>query len=722
MIVHRPQMPNVTGKPVSGSSVESVSMFPITSTMDEKWLHVYFVRAQQDSLNTFLETCTVPWLLSPRRDTLYTTEKIDLDEFPPNLVTVGPLTKASLIPVDMWVFMAALKARSINQVRLPFRERQDVIDVIGGGRLDVFSSFLGWRVSVCGSPATGRNPDSSRSLLESYEDFAESQMDPLSAFNDHITNQPGHVLKVLCLHQKNGRAKIYEVSRLSKTPASTQTFSLNKTTITVDEYFKSRGIHLSHPDLPLLVDVRGRFLPLELCRTVETDEQIDYTRLGEFFALLNPFGLHVNFDSQITVSAKLTKINPLGLPDRSKEMSSCKAWLVRVGESNDDDLVNLVECLKSKGLEISFSNTIEIKNLDEWEQDLKKGLNQEAAGPCDILVVLSSGYLPRDVYRGMKKIFDIKLGIPSQMLRLERLRELKDNGAYARDLVNQIVVKVSGAQRPSRAPGQRKSAVAQVTTALVGIWHETVPGVPGVILRGYSMSVDLTIPHNRYVHQVCVSPMKVNEPDDKSVYELLMNFFEINGHFPTRIIVYERARSVTRMFTQVSSDVNAWSSAINRINRELRTGINTKLQEYTKDQFNPNLTLVHCERVIGMTAGAIYDDRSLVGNNGMNFYIQSHGTSFATHYRSVHDQNRFTLTELENYTFDMCLGTRGYPVCLLNSKKLVERFKLYIEADLDTIHGMQKDPMVICDYLNQCFTSEFAAYNRLIDAGRSAFV
>ena len=712
------QRPNIFSLAVKGTDPmhsNQFNVFHVHNSTDDIWLHTYFLREEMSpALAEYLITCSIPVLLNPRGDTLYSTENIDFSQIAN--VTVGPITKASLFPVDEWIFMASLRARKMKVARLPFKERRDVVDVFGGGRVYVFPSN-GWSVCVESTEAIP-NGDSQR-LLDLYEDSKDDKIKTLNAF---ISTHPGQVLKVYCCHNK--RKKMYSICRISTTCADTQAFNFNNTPITVAEYFQTRQVPLSRPELPLAVDTRGRFLPLELCHLVSNKCVINYEILGEFFETLRPFGIKLDFKLRPGITFRQTKASSLALPDRSKEMPSCLAWLVRVGEHDSSGTKSdITECFKSKNLDISFTNAIGIANMEDWETQLKLGLTEcsQNGGPCDIIIIVSDSFLPRDVYCGMKKIFDMKLGIASQVLCLDRFCEGKDNGAFVRELVNQIIIKVSPAIRPVRSIGQRRPPPS-VNTALVGVWTETVPGVPGTVIRGYSMSVDMTIPHNRFVHRVNVAPMKSHEPDDISVYELLMSFFDINGHFPTRIIVYTRARSSMAKFRQIAADLGAWNNAINRINRELRTKINPKFQEFEKDEIKPNLTLTECERIMRLQPGSIIDDPTLLETGGMNFYIHAHGAKLATHYRTIHDQNGFTLNEFENYTFDMCTGTRGFPICLNVSKKLVERMKLYVEAELDTIKGIHSDPSTVCEFLNQSLCSEYCSMHPLYASGRSCFI
>lgn len=556
-------------------------------------------------------------------------------------------------------------------------------------------------------------------LFESYEGSVAAKV---KAMNDYISNCPGRVIRVFCSHNQKTKRQ-YSICRINSTGADTQTFNFNNSATTVVDYFAARGVHLCRPYLPLAVDLRGRFLPLELCQFVPNKKyEVNYEVVGEFFEILRPFGIQIDLNLRPKVSCRSIKASGLSLPDRSKEMPFCRAWLIRLGEYSGDISNDIIECFKSKSLEISFTHTIAISKLDDWESQLRDGLTEssQSGGPCDVIIIVSDSFLPQDVYRGMKKIFDMKLGIPSQVICLDRFLQGKDNGGFVRELVNQIIIKVSSAIGPVRSIGQRKPPT--VNTALVGIWTETVPGVPGTVIRGYSMSTDLTIPHNRFVHRVNVAPMKSHEPDDNNVYELMMSFFDINRHFPTRIIIYTRERSASAKFRQVAADLGAWNNAINRINRELRTKINPKFQDFDKEEIKPNLTLTECERMMKLQPGSIVDDSSLTESHGMNFYIHSHGANSATHYRTIHDQNGFTLNELENYTFDMCNGTRAFPICLGVSKRLLERMKLYVEADLDTIKGIQNDPLIISEYLNQFLSSEFSAMKRNNASGRSCFI
>lgn len=144
--LQRPSMPNAVGSSLDSADSRQFDIFHVKSSTDDVWLHVYFLREKVSSDQIdFLNACSTPCLLNSKGDTIYATQEIDFANF--GGVTVGPRTKASLIPVDEWIFMAALRARRMNLARLPFKERRDVIDVFAGGRVHVFPS-QGWSVSI----------------------------------------------------------------------------------------------------------------------------------------------------------------------------------------------------------------------------------------------------------------------------------------------------------------------------------------------------------------------------------------------------------------------------------------------------------------------------------------------------------------------------------------------------------------------------------------------
>ena len=117
---------------------------------------------------------------------------------------------------------------------------------------------------------------------------------------------------------------------------------------------------------------------------------------------------------------------------------------------------------------------------------------------------------------------------------------------------------------------------------------------------------------------------------------------------------------------------------------------------------------MHCDADSGVNAlganireSTIVVDQGIVEPVGMNFYMQAAGTKKAIHFRVLHDQNSFTMTEMENYTHQLCLFGSSVPVPLDNAEKLVGRSKLYIQTEYAVYMKIKHKPNDVSDYLNQ---------------------
>jgi hypothetical protein len=211
------------------------------------------------------------------------------------------------------------------------------------------------------------------------------------------------------------------------------------------------------------------------------------------------------------------------------------------------------------------------------------------------------------------------------------------------------------------------------------------------------------------------------------MYSLLIDYYKFNGHFPSRVIVYVKVeRSTSQVFSQMTTEVRGWNNAINRINREMKTGINQKLPT-GHPEIHPNVTIITCIRSDSVRVnfdgeGVCVVDQVMTEPKGMNFYLQASNHKSAVHYRVVQDQNSFTLAELETYTREMCNAGSVIPRFVSYAKKLVQRCKSYIDLEVNVAKTLEPDSHAIAEYLNQKLFEETAIVSQLNSNGRMSYL
>jgi hypothetical protein len=613
----------------------------------------------------------INWLLSPNGEIVYANDELIDDSFIP-----GPSVNThDLSSQHLWMMVTKKAAALDPSVRR--MKRNGAIRVLQGS-----DDWIEMTLVPCQGPTrTGIALNVSPKyvletdlLVDIFESFCESSIEK---FNQHINAQSNQVVKVRCSHYPNGIERFYAIKALVDDSAESMQITIKKETMTVQEYFRRiRNISLQRPHLPLAIDTKGRFIPLELCQlTCPFQLPLGSPITPAVPALIaeNPVILELNkFGMGVTGNVKSTRGRQLApLPVRGLTPLGRDIKVLVLSFLSQEESETLIGRLSSE-FETRMKSKIELIGQyflrEEWENDLKVALTQLGTSP-DVILVFSKSRI--HAYNKVKCILDQRLRIPSQFLTMDRFQLLKTCDVYWDTLFGHIGLKVGPALPKLRPSG----------TVVGGIKAVGIPGVP-CKLMSMTMTVDNGL--SVFVNRVLAETEKSEFDFQNLFYETLLDYFAACGMFPNRLIMYVSQPSTSVLFSCVSGLLRGVHAAVARLNRELRTGINPKLG--SGPDINPNWTFVICEqqtsvRIQTESSQSVVVNTGLVADHQVQFLVHTGICAKPLKYTVIHDTNNFTIPELENFTQQIRHVDGCIPSPLVHADRVLKRYLVYIEAE-----------------------------------------
>lgn len=629
------------------------------------------------------ETC---FLVSESVDRLYAADQLEVESDDQVTLIPGGETPQNEIPtLDIWRMAARTSGGHICK---DGSVDCTVDDLVVNVKLHVIVERPHWAVSVrqVGGFDTYWKGKSLHDLfLACGED--------LEVLKNILIAQPGKAFKVECSHYGADKVIPYTICGFTtKSTAKTQKIIVDGDDISVAEYFASKWSHkLVFPDTVLAVEVRGRYVPLELAilkrpvrqnldQSVSHPELLNAVTKHRFFEILSLYG--VSFEGSgkpMTTKGRPLAENPRKELRVERPINFC---LVVFVDEKHPLLGKLVEGLTNGPEKVEISHKIFVHESG-WEKDLQLGLANIKAG-VDLFFVVSQS-LPDMIYRDLKIVFDLKLKAASQFLSLTRFGRSSEEPHYWPTIWTQIALKVGPTITQGRPSG----------TVVIGI--ETAP-IPDTRSKVITVSASVENSMCLFSHQVRVCARGKRFDMEEILYETLLSYFVKNSVFPNRLIVYSKFCGDLKLFEVSSGFLRGAHAAASRINRELRTGINPRIG--SGPEIRPNWTLINYTYSYGVSLHAqtapVVVNQSIVNGSGWEFYIQSSQGRRTTRYLVAHDTNNFTQAELENFTHQICNSDCRLPRPIKNSAKAIQRALLYIDSERAIVRNASADHFSEC--------------------------
>jgi hypothetical protein len=503
----------------------------------------------------------------------------------------------------------------------------------------------------------------------------------------------GNAIRVRCSHHVE---RVYTVTRLHSDNASNTSMVIKNESMTVEKYFKIvRKLNLERPDVPLAIDSKGRFLPLELCYLAKsvcegrsTALALDRVIQHEVFKELESFGLKIASQNCIqTRGRQLPQVSPRDPLAINREINTVVFCL---GSDEETEMFMKSLCDESEKRKTGAKFNIRLGShsirLDTWESDLKEGLSQLGRKP-DLIFVIMKDKVSDIIYNRMKCIFDLKLQVASQFIVTNKVH----SDRYWTTLIDHISLKV-GPWFPSvKASG----------TVMGGITTKSLGELCGCKLVACTLSFDNGM--SVFLNRMRAETKRSDSDFAQVFYEILLSYFFACSSFPNRVIMYVGQPELTIVFKCIAGLLAGVNSAVSRINRELRTGINSKLGY--GPEINPNWTFILCDPRSGVqihteSKQCVVTSSGIVSSHGIQF-IMKPAVPGAKHvkYTVVHDTNNFTIPEIENFTQQVTPPDGNVPLPLVHARKLLSRAHLYISEEKSLF--VRPDPVDSRDLINQ---------------------
>jgi hypothetical protein len=667
-VLKRPVAPVVPQR-ASGAVVNvSSNLIPVERVSGIS-LHSYFPADGEKDVKNFLHTTisTGGWILSENDDAIYSIAPLAFDH-----LIAGPVIDADLLdPLRMF----KLVQRVYDQP--PY----NVFPVVAEGS----RSKLAVRIEAKNFSIINSIP-----LIEF---FSQTCGNNIGVFNDLIAIQRKQKLRIACSHYTHGKPlRKYCIQRMVPTSARSQLVFINEESMSVEKYFSSvHGIQLKFPELPLLVDDRERFFPLELCVTqgeVRLGKDKNTDGLREFMQSrlcleLSRFGLSIQSTEPLKTRGRQLQApaRPSILVNREiiipvfSFMEVEERWFRQFFQNAQERIGAIVKY-----------DGIHRVSMERYKEDLREGVARFTQKP-DLILILLDQKLEDSIYAYIKSVLDLRLQIPSQMLVLNAWN---DSESAWSTLMTHLALKVGPALPPVKPSGTSIGAIA--TRGISSL---------GIKLIGCTLSFDNGM--SVFLNRVRAQEKKLDFDFDEMFYEVLLTYFAACRNFPNRIIMFVSQPETSILFSCVSGIIRGVHAAVSRVNRELRTGINVKLG--TGPEINPNWTFILCDSRSGVqihseSKHAIVASSGIVPPYGIQFFIQSATPgSKSVKYSVIHDANVFTIPEIQNFTQQICSLDGSLPIPMVHADKLLDRAECYMKAEKDLLRG--RSPKDSSDIVNQ---------------------
>ncbi|KAG0337299.1 Eukaryotic translation initiation factor 2C [Podila humilis] len=259
------------------------------------------------------------------------------------------------------------------------------------------------------------------------------------------------------------------------------------------------------------------------------------------------------------------------------------------------------------------------------------------------------------LYAEIKRVTDTIIGVSSQCMQMKHARAPKKQ--YCANICLKINVKTGGTN--ARLAENNLSFIASRPTIIIGadVSHPS----PGDRMRPSIAALVGSLDNraSRYTTSIRVQTARTEAIADLAsmVVELLKSFYQTCGQKPDRMLIYRDGVSEGQFAEVLKNEVASLRAGCHRL----------------EATYNPKITFVvvqkrHHTRFFPMSPQAA--DRSgncqpgtcvdtvIVHPFEFDFYIQSHagllGTSRASHYHVLQDDNKFSPDDLQALTYNLC--------------------------------------------------------------------
>ncbi|KAI8354349.1 Piwi domain-containing protein [Mortierella sp. GBAus27b] len=484
----------------------------------------------------------------------------------------------------------------------------------------------------------------------------------------------------------------------------------------VDAYFKNHyNIKLQYPTLPCAVIGKTASVPLELCSVVEgqrypkkldaaqTSDMIKFTcqpphiranTIKDGLKILSYDKNEFLNDFGMKISSEMTTVNARVLPpptisyhpssqgpnivprDGSWNLIGKKvaqgatlgSWGVIVfGSERDANQQQITGFIR--GLVVTCTDTgMNIPNKSppvlyaNPHGDIERSLRQiwQRAGdlvksaPQLILCVLPNTGVP--LYAEIKRVTDTVLGVSSQCVQVKHTRG-EPKKQYCANVCLKMNVKLGGMN--SHLANNMVPFLTSKPTILLGadVSHpapgdDVRPSIAALVgsmdARASRYAASVRIQSARTENMVALTDM---------VVELLKTFFQSCGKKPERILFYRDGVSEGQFAEVLNTEVKAIKAACRRLEATYNPAVTfVVVQKRHHARFFP-IQQNDGDRSGNCPSGLVVDT-GIVHPFEFDFYLQSHGgllgTSRPSHYCVLHDENKFTSDDLQDFTFKMC--------------------------------------------------------------------
>ncbi|RIA92803.1 Piwi domain-containing protein [Glomus cerebriforme] len=270
------------------------------------------------------------------------------------------------------------------------------------------------------------------------------------------------------------------------------------------------------------------------------------------------------------------------------------------------------------------------------------------------LIIVVIPRKPSPLYGEVKMVADTKIGIVTQCILADKLRNPNNKSLWA-NIGLKINAKLGG--HNCNLIKEELSTIGKVPTMIVGadISH---PGVgqkdqPSIAAVCASVEPNATT----YYGRVSVNKQIRNEMIEclgDMISDLLKAFYEKNKVLPKRMIFYRDGVSEGQFRSVLNREVIALKNAFDKIYQKdlpKLTFIIAQKRHHTR--FVP-LDRRDTDKLGNCIPGTVVD-QSIVHCKEFDFYLQSHsglqGTTRPTHYYVLHDENNFSADDIQNLTY-----------------------------------------------------------------------
>ena len=726
-VLQRPAPPTLRGQAGANSTLVGSNLYPLERQGNVE-VHSYFLHYADENLGWKDKLLSIAdivadqppfsWLLDSSGGVLYTVHAVTPGEYTRERCRVaqGPRVASDLLSIESVCRMIFSRINSNNR-----RNREIEIQIDQEKEEWIKIQLNEGILALSISPSNGfEETFSNKTLLEVFLSHGSDS----GKMNHWIARQREACIKVACDHYDGDKRIGYSVVRLSEKPASKQILEIDGNSLFLVDYFantlpgfKQWIVKLKYPHLPLAVDVKGRFLPLELCRVKESKTRRNgATIVSEVVNFANPlsehilvkclseFGISLKLDKHLEARARLLPPSPNRTLPLVNRDSGCAVISFLSDNKNLDHLLARLLAACRDRIKLRFaSDKVHVIRIAHdavsWEKDFKNSLSNILIQP-EIFFVVSDGQLGEETHDRLKVVLDLKLRVPSQFITIETFTSKISCGSYWDSLLQQIALKI-GPEIPSAKPSG---------TVIGSVWVQPVVASRKIKALALSLSYDNSM--SMFTTQARLA-IQTNQFDFSEIfYHALLDWFQKCKCFPNRLIMFLQHPEESRVFSTVADILGGAKSATSRVNRELQTGINIKLG--TGPPISPNWTFILTSKKSGVLVKAPLHDiavnSNFIASHGVEFIIKPANSARSTKYSVIHDTNNFTVSELENFTHQISTPGAGYPVPVKHASKVVQRMNLYISSELKDAHLLDENEKI--QLLNQkLFDPDIALFN-----------